>query len=260
MNTDSAVTAPPRLPNIPQILSSLIRQLSTLKSATVNADDDAQGTRNQPASDNSRSISNSSSNNRNRFSRLSPADLARAKSVMLTLHCMFPNELLLALDILDRRLVTQFATGKTTTTTTGGEEDEDDDRVYFVRSTSTLSTRGAGGPGPPKTYEVRLGSWNCTCPAFTLSAFREVEESTLFPLAGVMEEDGEDDEDDQDERSCWFGGTLTRGPSKSSPPMCKHLLACVLAGKCPSLFGQGVGETRDIAASEMAGWCAGYAE
>ncbi|KAJ5092688.1 hypothetical protein N7456_008549 [Penicillium angulare] len=41
----------------------------------------------------------------NPLSRLPPSQLARAKPIMLTLHCLFPNDLLPALDILDHRLV-----------------------------------------------------------------------------------------------------------------------------------------------------------
>jgi hypothetical protein len=41
----------------------------------------------------------------NRLSKLSEEDLLRVKPPLLTLHCLFPNEFLLALDILDRRLV-----------------------------------------------------------------------------------------------------------------------------------------------------------
>ncbi|KAK2873432.1 hypothetical protein FQN49_002373 [Arthroderma sp. PD_2] len=44
----------------------------------------------------------------NPLSRL-PADaLAKVKPLLLTLHCLFPNELLLALDILDRNLVIKY--------------------------------------------------------------------------------------------------------------------------------------------------------
>ncbi|EPS27422.1 hypothetical protein PDE_02365 [Penicillium oxalicum 114-2] len=43
----------------------------------------------------------------NVFSRLSPTQLAQVKPLLLTLHCLFPNDVLPALDILDRRLVQQ---------------------------------------------------------------------------------------------------------------------------------------------------------
>lgn len=41
----------------------------------------------------------------NRLAKLSEDELSRVKPLLLTLHCLFPNEFLLALDILDRRLV-----------------------------------------------------------------------------------------------------------------------------------------------------------
>lgn len=56
-----------------------------------------------------------------------------------------------------------------------------------------------------------------------------------------------------------FGGSLTRDTVVSqTPPLCKHLLACVLAVRCPALFGGGV-EERDVGAGELGGWCAGWA-
>lgn len=50
-----------------------------------------------------------------------------------------------------------------------------------------------------------------------------------------------------------FGGTLTR--STSSQPVCKHLLACILMGRCPGLVGEGV---RVVSVEELAGLCAGW--
>ncbi|KAL1967254.1 hypothetical protein VTN77DRAFT_3300 [Rasamsonia byssochlamydoides] len=183
---------------------------------------------------------------------------------MLTLHCLFPNELLLALDILDRRLVKRFIVREESelasaagTEEGGGEVSlrgitqriytrQDDEEIYIVRSLS--SARG----GPPKSYEVRLRSWNCTCPAFALSAFRDVETHD----AEVARDTASYLPDDE---TSWFGGTLTRDPSRSSLAVCKHLLACVLGVRCPSLFGDGIEETCMVTPTELAGRCAGWA-
>lgn len=200
---------------------------------------------------------------------------------MLTLHCLFPNELLLALDILDRRLVKRFIvrekSGLASAAGTVEEEeereapsggnaqqinpafssgqDDEEEEVYFVRSMSQSSTRG----GPPKTYEVRLRSWNCTCPAFALSAFRDLETHVAEAASSSAREEDTASYLLPDDETSWFGGTLTRGPSRSSPPVCKHLLACVLGARCPSLFGDGIEETSIVTPTELAGWCAGWA-
>ena len=225
-------------------------------------------------------------NNQNPFSTLSPSELSRVKPLLLTLHCLFPNEFLLALDILDRGLVRRLV---------NEDQDEDQDHnseevhsfsfpsssspiespkpteaIFLVISTSNSSTTTTREE--EKGYEVRLQAWNCTCPSFTISAFRDPEES-----GPELDPDNVDlgvDVDlpvEQSSRSTTssatttteeyrFGGTLTRGFTRSSPPVCKHLLACVLLVRCPRSFGAETGPQSRLVVSpkELAGWCAGW--
>lgn len=227
---------------------------------------------------------------KNPFSTLSNTQASQIKPLMLTLHCLFPNELLLALDILDRGLVRRLVKGNQEVCDLGinthfpsssfahglsssqvppvensGKEPIED--VFLIISASSsvsnltsTTTRQEGVRG----YEVRPSAWNCTCPTFILSAFGGEADS---------EESHHHDQSDDDymyrnfasvaEQGCIrtyrFGGTLTRGPTRLSPPSCKHLLACFLLVRCPSLFGSGEGaEPHRVSAKELAGWCADW--
>ncbi|PWY78408.1 hypothetical protein BO94DRAFT_537596 [Aspergillus sclerotioniger CBS 115572] len=210
---------------------------------------------------------------------------------MLTLHCLFPNELLLALDILDRGLVKRFVRNDNTTTitTTSPTQTEDTD-MFYVLSTSTLphstdhyllsKSRTRLNPqslthmdmnSPSKGYEVRLHAWNCTCPTFTLSAFRDLgpevppansaaDAADVEGARNLIFPDLDEPSSDAVPTHFSFGGTLTRGSTKSSPPVCKHLLACLLAVRCFGLVGlgeEGVVEVR-VEEGELAGWGAGW--
>ena len=55
----------------------------------------------------------------------------------------------------------------------------------------------------------------------------------------------------------WIFGGLSLGDDM--PPVCKHLLACVLAERCKGLFG-GFVEERDVSVEEAAGWAAGWGD
>jgi hypothetical protein len=55
----------------------------------------------------------------------------------------------------------------------------------------------------------------------------------------------------------WTFGGITLG--FDMPPVCKHLLACVLAERVCGLFGQFV-EEKDVSVEEAAGWAAGWGD
>ncbi|KKA16788.1 hypothetical protein T310_9608 [Rasamsonia emersonii CBS 393.64] len=231
MDTDDA--RPPLIPCTSRFLTSLITQLASFENPT---------TKDGPAHHTGALLSRNQEHERakNTLSRLPASDLSRVKSLMLTLHCLFPNELLLALDILDRRLVKRFIVREelelASAAGTVEEEEEreasprgnaqqinsafspgqaDEEEIYFVRSMFQPSTRG----GPPKTYEVRLRSWNCTCPAFALSAFRDLETHVAEAASPSAREEDTASYLLPNDETCWFGGTLTRDPSRSSPPV-----------------------------------------
>ncbi|CEN61485.1 hypothetical protein ASPCAL08139 [Aspergillus calidoustus] len=236
------------------------------------------------------------------------SQLTDIKPLMLTLHCIFPNELLLALDILDRGLIRRVLTEDTampanreleTSETEPGKRSESDDssmrkeNFFFVTSASTTSNHQLLSNTQPKPhqqnhwqtkgYEVRLHAWNCTCPAFTLSAFRNLGPEPSSPLSpspekmrsGVNErvEDtspsstpdhagevcAQADADAGDTGAYSFGGTFPMHP-ESAPAVCKHILACLLVAMCPGLGGKSGGGGRFVAPrmEEVAALCAGW--
>lgn len=200
-------------------------------------------------------------NKQNALSALPPSALSQAKPLLLTLHCLLPNELLPALDILDRGLAKKISRRK--------ENNDDDDSdgaepepeppslarptdespkedIFFVLSVSEHEKKG---------HEVRLQAWNCTCASFLSSAFPPDLDSDSDP----------DTDHDIDIGSlgglenCRLGGTLTRGLGQSSSPICKHILACVLLVRCPGLF-KSSSQTWLVSAEELAAWCAGWGD
>ncbi|RAH55547.1 hypothetical protein BO85DRAFT_401607 [Aspergillus piperis CBS 112811] len=261
------------IPSTAQFIDQLISHLSTFTIPPVDSNHDH---RHQPPARH---------HHRTPLSTLPPSQMAEVKTIMLTLHCIFPNELLLALDILDRNLVNRFICNDTTNTSssqtshptahhhssTTNATTKDIHDYFYVRSASTISpdqsdpfststsTSSYHTKEPdPKGYEVRLKAWNCTCPTFTLNAFRDSGPD------GSEEEDsssttGHDSLSVTKDNHFPFGGSFTRNSTRSSPPVCKHLLACCLAVRCPGLFGGGEGRSVSIvSAEELAGWCAGW--
>ncbi|RAL05000.1 uncharacterized protein BO80DRAFT_421639 [Aspergillus ibericus CBS 121593] len=266
---------PQSQPSTPQFINHLISRLAAYNATPVDNNHDLEHrslARHQPRP--------------TAFSTLPASQTTEVKAIMLTLHCLFPNELLLALDILDRGLMNRFVRNdNTTTTTTTSPTQTKDTDTFHVLSAATLThspdhVRSTSNPQslshmdanlPPKGYEVRLHAWNCTCPTFTLSAFRDLgPEVSPADTAGDYDDEGEAGDvsfpnlhkisSDSDPTDYSFGGTLTRGSFKSSPPVCKHLLACLLAVRCPGLVGLGeegvVGVS--VGEGELAGWGAGW--
>ncbi|KAJ5482449.1 Zinc fingerSWIM-type [Penicillium sp. IBT 31633x] len=198
------------------------------------------------------------------FSGLSTS--ASLKPLLLTLHCLFPNDFLPSLDILDRKLVHRLLCMDTCDITSSKPDEtaqSEPDPIFLVISASappllpgaslaTLSTRNQG-----KVYEVRLRAWNCSCPTFTLSAYRDshqLSEVMVSNHASVGEA-----EPSKDEPVAYpFGGTLARGTAWFSPPVCKHILACILCVRCPELFGTDGDGRFAVPMEELAGWCAGW--
>ncbi|KAB8256372.1 hypothetical protein BDV32DRAFT_161177 [Aspergillus pseudonomiae] len=245
------------LPSTTRFIENLISQLSE---RTANSENEVNTESQRP------------------FSALPAGHASDMKQLMLTLHCLFPNEFLPALDILDRGLVRRFVKEDYSIlgpdaseplspgelTLNGGRPPLED--LFFVISMSTAPNPPPGESLPTslrpnadqKGYEVRLQAWNCTCPTFTFAAFRDLgpdltgddsfsgDLSQSHLVAGV--------------HYYTFGGSLTRRSVKWSHPVCKHLLACVLAVRCPALNGPSVNDHSGIvvSAQELAGWCAGW--
>ncbi|KAF4165580.1 hypothetical protein CNMCM6936_007723 [Aspergillus lentulus] len=211
------------------------------------------------------------------FSSLPDAQLSQVKSVMLTLHCFFPNELLLALDILDRGLVRRFtrddhvgeasACSQPQETEPRNAEGPQEDMFYVISTSVAAPTSPSRAPRTrvePKGYEVRLHAWNCTCPTFTLNAFRDLGPAYTSQSEGEAENETVAEPSpvgDYPTRRYVFGGSLTRGASRLAPPVCKHLLACLLMVRCPRLVSsgnRGQAGPAFLTCEELAAWCAGW--
>jgi hypothetical protein len=135
----------------------------------------------------------------------------------------------------------------------GPEPTPSKDCTYYVRSAQQRSSRYSTSYDTTTSYEVRLRAWNCSCPAFAFAAFPAVHPepaiSTYSPNDTAME-------GLQDDGAWSFGGVSL---GNAIPPVCKHLLACVLVEKCSGLFGSFV-EEKMVSVEEAAGWAAGWGD
>ncbi len=229
---------------------------------------------------------------------------------IITLHVLFPNLVLPALDLLDRGLVTKLVVElldldkkdpgveevqrereKQGEVADGGVRDVDTAEVqggseskqhqqeklptplFLVRSTAQAGNHprrkrstGASTPasGPGQAYHVRLDAWNCSCAGFAYSAFPAAEPAQLAPgdsevpvgpaVSTVARENAEADDPGWSFGGVSLDGTV-HGPAGDSVPVCKHLLACLLADRWREALGRYVVE-RKVTGVELAGYVA----
>ena len=129
--------------------------------------------------------------------------------------------------------------------------------AYYVRSShqSRLrfgSKRNESTFAEGISYEVRLQAWNCSCAAFAFAAFSgdcDDDHDSQREVAGRLDSGGNDEKI----MGKWRMGGLTLD---EGVPLCKHLLACVLAERIEGL-GAFI-ENRVVSREEMAGWAAGW--
>ena len=211
------------------------------------------------------------------LSTLRRQDVRSAKSLFITLHFLFPHELLPALDLLDRKLVIQLVvmssldSGQSTSASHNTESDlpavathQKLWEIFYVQSASATASSSKSNSryrrvyNPTGTYyEVRLDAWNCTCPAFAYSAFggpADLGHEQASSGDGYAQTDSGTTES---RGGCRFGGTATR--EGTGAPICKHILAAMLGKALPGLFGNGV-DTKEVTAVEAAGWGGGWGE
>ncbi|KAL8841754.1 MAG: hypothetical protein Q9170_000787 [Blastenia crenularia] len=202
------------------------------------------------------------------------------KSLLLTLHVLFPNELLPALDLLDRKLVTRLVLSPTPSTnsdanTTDGASivnvNSKTRTVYYVRSSQQSRSRFSSSrtydafASSGQNYEVRLKAWNCSCPAFAFVSVECMVDASLGELGvqddeerrgdieGESVKEGARDEDGGKREDNIFGGLIRGG---GEMPVCKHLLACLLAENWVGF--EAFVEERAVERDEMSGWAAGW--
>ena len=181
---------------------------------------------------------------------LSTSDISQAKSGLLTLHFLFPHELLPALDLLDRKLVTRMKL-------IGPKNETSQNEVYYVQSASATTSRPSRHQTTaPISYEVRLLVWNCTCPAFAYSAFGKTFQTSLDLESSSKASEGRDHVT-RDEGRLRLGGMFTQ--ADSGVPICKHILAAFLGAAAPQLFGNEVCE-ENVNEAEAAGWAGGWGD
>ena len=211
------------------------------------------------------------------------------RHLIVTLHVLFPGLLLPALDLLDRGLVTRLVLDDPPR---ASEQGRSSPPCFFflVRSAQPVASKrrrrrsgsgaalegaaAAAGCAAGRTYMVRLTAWNCTCAAFAFSAFpplpaqrpasagegREAgEREVLSTAAGpesyaIVGHGTEEASMPGNEASCSFGGMSIDGGLNNDEeiPVCKHLLACLLAERWSAALGHHIIE-RKVGREEMAG-------
>ncbi|KAK1597660.1 uncharacterized protein LY79DRAFT_666492 [Colletotrichum navitas] len=159
------------------------------------------------------------------------------RSLLVTLHVLFPSLVLPALDLLDRNLVTRVVPESASHSAGGREGDDPADPApahdagaadtqgsspplpsqnsphpekvlrsssaafHLVRSVASTMTRRSYAVATPAsastTYLVRLDAWNCTCANFAFEAFP----ASAATAGEVLEDEikGADVDDDSDE-------------------------------------------------------------
>lgn len=134
--------------------------------------------------------------------------------------------------------------------------------VYYVRSAQQpRSSRYSTSYDTTTSYQVRLQAWNCSCPAFAFSAFPATQYESRVPVYNdTADKDGNEEtihKGKGENTDAWSFGGVSLG--EEMPPVCKHLLACVLAEKCLGLFGRFV-EEKEVSIEEAAAWAAGWGD
>ena len=200
----------------------------------------------------------------------SPEAIKFFKPILTTLHLFFPNELLPALDLLDRGLVSRLVRTREINESDPSHQSGTTDGFYVVRSSASLN-RGQSYTSHRLdqddrsqtrnrnlSYEVRLVAWNCNCPAFAFDMVSSLGGNSSWEGNGhtpVTKEYAK-------ASPVWtYGGLRRVDPhmeEERKVPICKHLLACLLVERCPALE-QYIDE-REVNNEEIAGWAAGWGD
>lgn len=238
------------------LLTSALQQLASIQPASVDAATQV------PAS----SVSTPRLPNQNILTDLPQDSAELAKSALLTLHFLFPFDFLPALDLIDRQLVQKLHCHHPERTEVAVDMFYVQSASAVIASSSRTGTKSGrfGNRNYAATrmhYEVRLDSWNCTCPAFAAATLKLImSESTPERQSGRGETRKQEDVarvDEDDRGTVLIGGVATK--NEALVPVCKHILAAALCDTSPDLFGAGM-KTREVNVDELAAWAAGWGE
>lgn len=172
------------------------------------------------------------------------------KQLLLTLHCIFPDQLLPALDLLERgRISIYFREEPEAGTGDLAGTWRHEPSCYYVEASSQRTNRFSQVSASRSFYEIRARAWNCSCPAFTFSTL----EGELTNRTSPESSDGGEKTTEAVGASLIYGG-LAGGDN--TVPICKHLLACLLANsnRLLAMCVKHVAMTEH----ELAGWAAGW--
>lgn len=133
-----------------------------------------------------------------------------------------------------------------------------------------LRGAGTGGIAAP-SYEVRTKAWSCSCKGFAFEAFSKGEVGEGYEdYENIIDLENENDEekvmlldedegaDEKDGNEWRWGGLMLQENDVGDVPLCKHLLACVLAEHWDVAGGLVV--ERVVGREEMGGWAAGWGD
>ncbi|EPE36300.1 hypothetical protein GLAREA_05638 [Glarea lozoyensis ATCC 20868] len=187
------------------------------------------------------------STNTNPLKHLPPSH----RKILSTLHVLLPPGMLLqALDLLDRGLVTRVM--QTTSELPSQEPTSENQRALERQERNEIYTVSSSQPqkrfssSTTQIYHVRLEAWNCTCAAFTFSAFPSYG-ATIKPWEHPPHNSNGAEE--KMERDGWEFGGLSQD---EGVVVCKHLLACLLVERWGDVLG-GMVKERRVGREEMAG-------
>ena len=276
----AAATAAPVLPAPRAVLTSLINQISLIPLAPEpyrRPEQPLGGASTSASTSTSRHPRGSGPAGGGGANALSRVPLAH-RHLIITMHVLFPGLVLPALDLLDRGLVARLLPTAGVPAPPQGREPTS---FFVVRSAAQTKgrpsrrTQGEATPGAAgattssggQTYHVRLDAWNCTCAGFAYAAFppaptagEEAAAQERGPSSTVARQragDGPAATADQGSPPGWsFGGSsfdgAEGGPAGDNVPVCKHLLACLLAERWHAALGSYVVDRR-VGREEMAG-------
>ena len=185
------------------------------------------------------------------LANLDTESASQARSTLMTLHFLFPHELLPALDLLDRKLVTGLRYRQAESLAA---------EVFYIQSASAVTESHGRRPANSRFknagsaarvyYEVRLDSWNCSCAAFAQSHMKLL-------LAHAPGNQKNDATGEADFGQSLFGGVATKADALI--PTCKHILAAAIGSAAPCLFANGI-QYEDVTLEALAAWAAGFGE